>query len=126
MVRRIEHTMFTRKKKILILSVIFCLAVLAMLPFVVTGDYSRVSSPDGHFYAIATFPIWQRYYPMMPGQSGDKQGYLTIYTGDGHSCGRNPVDMVSFIRDLEWSSNRAEIPLVAEWDLSQRRVHRLQ
>ena|SRR3989442_2744055 len=118
--------MFTRKKKILILSVIICLAVLAMLPFVLTGEYSRVRSPDGRFYAIATFPIWERYYPMMPGQSGDKSGYVTIYTADGHSCGRTSVDMVSSIRDLEWRSDRAEIRLVAEWDLTRNRVHRLQ
>lgn len=118
--------MFARKKKILISSAIASLIVLALLPFVLTGQYSRVSSPDGRFYAVATFPIWQRYVPMMAGQSGDKSGYITIYTAEGHSCGRTPVDMVSFIGDLKWSTHRAEIRLVAEWDLSQRRVHRLQ
>ena len=118
--------MFTRKKKILILSAIACLLVLTLLPFVLTGQYSRVSSPDGRFYAVATFPIWQRYVPMMTGQSADKSGYITIYTADGRSCGRTSVEMVSFIQDLEWSTGRAEIRLVAEWDLLQRRVHRLQ
>ncbi len=118
--------MFTRKKKILILSAIVSLIVLTLLPFVLTGQYSCVSSPDTHFYAVATFPIWKRYVPMMPGQSGDKSGYITIYTAEGHSCGRTPVDMVSYIRNLEWSPDRAELRHVAEWDLLQRRVHRLQ
>jgi len=117
--------MLTRKQKLFTL-VMACVAILCLLPFVFTGEYSRVTSPDGRFYAIATFPTWQRYIPMMPGQSGDKSGYVTIFTSDGRSCGRTPVHMVSFIRDLEWSSNRAEIRLVAEWDLTQCRVRRLQ
>jgi hypothetical protein len=107
-------------------SLIACVVALISLPFVLTGEYSRVTSPDGRFYAVATFPIWQSYVPMLPGQGGDKSGSVTVYTSDGRSCGRAPVEMVSFIRDLEWGTNRAEIRLVAEWDLSKRRVQRLQ
>ena len=117
--------MFPRKQKLLAL-IIACIAFLCLLPFIVTGEYSRVTSPDGRSYAVATFPIWQRYVPMMPGQSGDKSGYVTVFTSNGRSCGRTAVHMVSFIRDLEWSSNRAEIRLVAEWDLALCRVRRLQ
>ena len=99
---------------------------VAALPIVLTSEYSRVSSPDGRFCAVATFSLWQRYVSMKPGQVGDKSGCVTVYTADGRSCGRAPVKMVSFIRDLEWSTDRAEIRLVAEWDLSKRRVQRLQ
>jgi hypothetical protein len=125
-VRRIPSSMFTRKKKIVMASSLACFVALASLPFILAGEYSRVVSPDGRFYAVATFPIWQRYVPMMPGQTGDKSGSVTVYTADGRSCGRAPVEMVSSIRDLEWSTDRAEIRLVAEWDLSKLRVHRLQ
>ncbi len=118
--------MFTRRRTIVALSTIACLVAMVLLPFVLTSQYARVTSPDGRFYAVASFPMWQSYVPMMPGQSGDKPGYITIYTADGRSCGRTAVEMVSFIRDLEWGTGRAEIRLVAAWDLSQRRVHRWQ
>jgi hypothetical protein len=77
--------MFTRNKKILIVSAGAALVVMTSLTFALTGEYSRVSSPDGRFYAVATFPIWQRYVPMMPGQAGDKSGCVTVYTADGRS-----------------------------------------
>lgn len=125
-VRRMPSSMSTRKKKIVMASALACFVALASLPFFLTGEYSRVASPNGRFYAVATFPIWQRYVPMMPGQAGDKSGCVTVYTADGRSCGRAPVAMISFIRELEWSTDHAEIRLVAEWDLSKRRVHRLQ
>jgi len=121
----VRRSMFTRNKKIAVGSVLVCLIVL-LSPFVLTGEYVRVSGPDGRFYAVATFPIWQRYVPLMPGQSGDRSGSVTVYTADGRSCGRVPVDMVSFIRDLEWKPGRAEIRLVAAWDLSKRQASRLQ
>ena len=110
------------KKKIVMASFV----ALASLPFILDGEYSRVASPDGRFYAVATYPIWQCCVPMMAGQAGDKSGSVTVYTADGRSCGRAPVEMVSFIRDLEWRTDRAAIRLVAEWDLSKRRVHRLR
>jgi hypothetical protein len=118
--------MTTRKKNILAMSACIFLVALALLPFVLTGQYSRVSSPDGRFYAVATFPSWRQYAAMMPGQAGDKSGYITIYTMDGRSCGRASVEMVSFIRDLEWNADHAKLRLVAEWDLLEHRVHRLQ
>ena len=118
--------MFTRKRMILTLTAISFLIAVVLLPFVLTSQYSRVTSPDGRFYAVATFPIWQSYVPVMPGQSGDKSGRITIYSADGRSCGSTPIEMVSFIRDLEWGEDRAQIRLVAEWDLAHRRVHKLQ
>ena len=113
-------------KKIVMGTALVCFGALVSLPFVLTGEYSRVASPDGRFYAVATFPIWQRYVPVMSGQAGDKSGCVTVYTAEGRSCGRAPVEMVSCIRDLVWSTDHAEIRLVAEWDLSKRRVHRSQ
>ena len=118
--------MSARVKKLVIVSGIACLAALVSLPFVLTTEYLRSSSPDHRFYAVATYPIWQRFVPMMPGQSGDKAGYITVYTADGRSCGRTPVEMVSSIGDLSWSADRAEIRLVAEWDLLRYRVQRIQ
>ena len=125
-VRRMVSSVFTRKKKIVMASALACFVGSASLPFVLTREYSRVTSPDGRFYAVATFPIWQSFVPTMPGGSGDKSGSVTVYTAGGISCGRAPVEMVWFIQDMEWTTNHAEIRLVAEWDLSKRRVHRFQ
>ncbi len=125
-VRRMVSSMFRSKKKIVMASALACLAALASLPFVLTGEYSRVTSPDGRFYALATYPIWQSFVPMAPGSSGDRSGSITVYTAGGSFCGRAPVDMVRFIQDLEWTTNHAEIRLVADWDLSKRRVQRFR
>ena len=121
-----EHTVFTRRKKILTLALTAfgCLAALAVLAFVFTEEVSRVSSPDGRFYAVVTRPIWERYAFTTPGHSSDASGYITIYTADGRSCGGVSVEMISLIQDLKWSADHAEIRLVAEWDLVQHRVKR--
>jgi hypothetical protein len=109
-----------------ILIVVVATAALLLTTLFLPVQYGRVDSPDHRFYAVATFPGWQGYIPAGPGQAGDKSGHVTVYTADGYSCGRAPVDMVSFISDLKWSRDRAEIPVVAEWDLAHRRVHKLR
>ncbi len=102
------------------------LMLCAYLALELKTEYLRVSSPDGRHYASVTVAKWKTWIPMMAGQSGDKSGYVTIFTKEGRSCGRVPLEMVSFIHDLRWASNRAEIPLVAEWDLARHAVHRLR
>jgi hypothetical protein len=116
-----------RKVKTVKLKVAGCVTLilaLASLPFVLTAEYRRVTSPDGRFYAVATYPIWQAYVPMSPGSSGDKSGYIAVYTRDGKSCGRVSVEMVWFIQDIQWGVSTAEVPLVADWDLVRRKVQR--
>jgi len=112
----------TQKQKLGIATAILTLGTLASLPFVITAESRRVTSPDGRFYAVATCPIWQYYVPMSPGSGGDKSGYITVFTREGKSCGRVPVDMVWMIQDIKWSATTAELPLVAEWDLTKETV----
>ena len=113
----------TRKRKLTIAGfIILLLAVIASIPFLVTAEYRRVTSPDGKFYAVATCPIWQYFVPMPPGGAGDKSGYVTVYTRDGKSCGRVPVEMVWYIQDMKWNTTSAELPLIAEWDLIKQTV----
>jgi hypothetical protein len=95
---------------------------LASLPFVLMQQYSRVTSPDKHFFAIATFPLWQTVLPLTPGSAGDKSGFITIFTAEGHSCGQTAVDMVSFIQDLQWTASTGTIPMVGEWNLLRCRL----
>lgn len=87
-----------------------------------TSEYYRIQSPDGRFYAVATYPTWQSFIPMSPGSGGDHSGHVTVYTRDRVSCGRVPVDLVWMIRDIQWSKTNAELPLVAEWNLVNRTV----
>src|SRR5689334_15534445 len=97
----------TQKQKLGIATAILTLGTLASLPFVITAESRRVTSPDGRFYAVATCPIWQYYVPMSPGSGGDKSGYVTVFTREGKSCGRVPVDMVWMIQDIKWSATTA-------------------
>lgn len=118
--------MTTKRKLTIAVSTIVILGAVGSLPFVMTEEYSRVTSPDGRFYAVATCPIWQQYVPMAPGGGGDKSGYVTVYTRQGKSCGRAPVDMVWMIQDVKWSATNAELALVAEWDLATQTMERLR
>jgi hypothetical protein len=86
----------------------------------------RITSPDGRFYAVAECRAWRFHVAMSPGSSGDKPGYVTVFTRDGQSCGSAPLDMAWMIDEMSWSTTNAELRLVAEWDLVQHRVHVLQ
>lgn len=83
----------------------------------------RVSSPDGHYYAVATCRAWRSHVPMSPGSSGDKPGYVTVFTSSGQSCGSAPLDIAWMIDEMNWSTTNAELTAVAEWDLVHHRVH---
>ena len=83
----------------------------------------RVTSPDGRFYAVATCRAWRFQVPMPPGSSGDKPGYVTVFSRDGHSYGSAALNMIREVHDITWSHTNAELPLVAEWDLVHCRIH---
>jgi hypothetical protein len=90
-------------------------------------EHWRTQSPDGAFVAIAhTQPIYSL-IGVMPGQGSDKPGRVTIYRGS-QSCGSAWVPMVSFAYDLRWETDtrprRAEIRLVATWNLDECSVER--
>jgi hypothetical protein len=112
----------TRKHKQTIATAILILGTLASLPFIITAEDRRISSPDGRFYAVAACPIWQYCVPMAPGGGGDKSGYVTVFTREGKSCGRVPIDMVWMIGEMQWNATTAVLPLVAEWDLAKQTV----
>lgn len=81
-------------------------------------EYSRVTSPDGRYTAIAKYRAYQEWLPMNPGSSGDKPGTITVISSSGAACGTQEVDMVSMIHDLEWSAKEANIRLIANWKLA--------
>lgn len=94
-------------------------ALLAWRFATAPSEYYRIQSPDGRHHAVATVSAWRNLLPGMPGQGGDKPGNITVYRGeaDSQSCGRIAVENVSAIYQLDWQPNRAEIRLVASWDL---------
>lgn len=95
--------------------VLLCAVALGSL-FRLT-ECRRVASPDGRFYAVATCWACRTYVPMMPGEGGDKPGYVTVFTRDGHSCGSAPLPLASMIDETNWGSTQAELRLVAKWNL---------
>ena len=56
----------------------------------------------------------------MPGGSGDKSGFATMYSSDGHNLGTLPVSMLSLATDIRWEKYKASIKLIGEWDFSKR------
>jgi hypothetical protein len=60
---------------------------------------------------------------VLPGQGGDKPGWVTIYRADGRSCGTARLDMVSLIYDLVWNLDSkprtARIGPIATWNLDE-------
>lgn len=100
-------------------AILLLAALLAWTFATAPREYFRVQSPDGQYHAVATVSAWRTFFPLMPGQGGDKPGDITVYQGksDTRSCGRVAVDSVSAIYELEWLPDRAEIRLVASWNL---------
>ena len=94
--------------------VLLCLVVLGWLCRLT--ECRRAVSPDGRFYAVVSCRIWRTLVPRMPG-GGDQPGYVTILTRQGQSCGTAPLPLAWMVADIKWSSTRAELRLVADWDL---------
>ena len=111
------------RKFTIIGGIILLLAGTALWPAFRLVECRRVISPDGRFYAAATCRAWRFHVPMTPGSSGDKPGYVTVFTRDGQSCGSARLDMAWMIDEMNWGQTNAELGLVAEWDLVQHRVH---
>lgn len=78
-------------------------------------EYLRIESPDGKYTAIVTYPRYRSLLPMMPGGSGDKEGFIRIEDSGGSNYGKIDVPMVSMSRDLEWTADGARLKLVGEW-----------
>jgi hypothetical protein len=88
----------------------------------------RTRSPDGTFTAIAHTQPFYSFIAVMPGQGSDKPGRVTVYRGS-QACGSAWVPMVWMARDLRWEVDtrprRAEIRLVATWNLDDCIVERI-
>jgi hypothetical protein len=97
------------------------LVIVISLAFIPLVPVRHAESPDGAFEAVATTARISLLIPVMPGQSGDHPGRITIYTKDGRSCGSAPVDMVWMVHDLRWDLARkpreASLVARARWDL---------
>ncbi len=113
----------------MLLTGIGAVAASVVIPlFSPVSEHGRATSPDGEFVAIAhTQPIYS-VIGAMPGQGSDKPGRVTVYRGN-QPCGSAWVPMVALVYDLRWELDtmprRAEIKLVATWDLDDCSVERV-
>ena len=80
-------------------------------------EYARSASPDGKHVAVAKYRAYQSWLSIMPGQSGDKSGWITVSKIDWSRIGEVDVEMVSMIQDIHWTSDTVELRLVASWKL---------
>ena len=82
-------------------------------------EYLRINSPDGKHTAIVTYRRYQSFRPTLPGQSGDKEGFIRIEDKNGINYGRIGVPMVWMSRQLEWTNEGADLKLVCGWDFAK-------
>jgi hypothetical protein len=105
---------------LLAVAAILMAAAVTVLFVPLPGSLGRQSS-DGAFTAVVKTRLVDVLSPVMPGQGGDKPGWVTIYRADGRSCGTARLLMVSFVYDLVWELNHtprtARIGPVASWNL---------
>lgn len=83
-------------------------------------EYLRIDSSEGEYTAIVTYRRYESFRPTLPGQSGDKAGFIRIEGKDGRNYGRISVPMVWMASDLEWTDDGAELKLICEWDFAKR------
>ena len=83
-------------------------------------EYLRIDSPDGRHTAIVTYRRYESLRPTFPGQSGDKAGFIKIEDKSGMNYGRISIPLVWMSRDLQWTHEGADLPLVCKWDFARR------
>lgn len=104
------------KKSVLIAAVlIICIITFSAFRAL---EYDRSLSPDGNYVAVARYHAFRAWIPMMPGSSGDKPGWITLSTKDGRHIASESLDMVSFIEEIYWTDDSAEIRSVGQWQLN--------
>ena len=83
------------------------------------NEYERVTSPDGRYTAVVTYPNWATSMVFTPGHSSDKPGFITIYGTDQTNYGKIPIPMLFFIHDLRWEKNGASLTGIGEWNFKE-------
>jgi hypothetical protein len=111
-----------RRSRFVTLLVAFAVpAALGALLFIPLPSTRTTESPGGEFIAVVKTRLFDSLLPVMPGQSGDKPGSVTMLRKDGRSCGSAALDMVSYIYDLRWELDRtprlARIGPIVTWNL---------
>lgn len=100
---------------------LFVVGAALVLTFAIRKkEYARVSSPDGSFVAIAEYRAYTSWLPMMPGQSGDKPGWVRVVSKRGVLIGEAKVPMVWFVNDIRWSKEEVAIGGAATWTLASK------
>lgn len=102
------------------LIVFVALAIMATSLAFFPVEYERHVSPDGTHVAVVKYHAYQNLIPAFPGGSGDKSGWIVIQDRNGKKLGRASLHMVSMGRDILWSTESADLPLVGTWRFSDR------
>ena len=87
-------------------AVLTAIVVSALWPH----EFTRVSSPDGRHVAVVHYRAYEGWLPIFPGASGDKSGWVTVFTKEGKKRGPSVLDMVSDIQGLRWYPEAVWVP----------------
>lgn len=107
---RVSKTFCFKMKKLIItlISVFVLISILLFRPI----EYEKIDSPDSRYYLIIYYRLFNSIVPIMPGGSGDKPGFATMYSSDGHNLGTLPVSMLSLATEIKWEKYKASIKLI--------------
>lgn len=84
-------------------------------------EYHEFHSPDGKYAVILTHRLYLSLLPIMPSQSGDKPGFVSIYDIQGHFYGKIPIPMLSMgLLDFKWTTEGATIKLIGGWHFKNK------
>jgi hypothetical protein len=83
------------------------------------SEYARYTDPTGNYVAVVSYRTILSFIPMMPGQSGDKPGFVEVFKKGEGSLGRIPVAMLQ-LAQVSWEKPGAVVRLAGEWDFERR------
>jgi hypothetical protein len=116
-----------RRRLFGLLAGVCAVAIAAALLFTLFAEHWRTESPDRAFVAVAQVERLYALISVLPGQHGDRPGYVTLYRGN-RPCGSVWVPLVSLAYGLRWDIDarprRAAI-LTATWNLETCRIERM-
>ncbi len=107
------------KKKIIPIITIVLLIIFFLFRDI---EHKRIDSPNGLYYVVISYRLYNSLMPIMPGGSNDKSGFATMYNSDGHLLGTLPIPMLSMASDIVWENDTASIKLIGEWNFSNKTI----
>ncbi len=107
-------------KKIMFLGCFLFLVMAFVILITWRSVYAEMPDPTGRYKAIISFYSYLSFIPMAPGSSSDKPCFIRIIDNHGNNYGEIPVPMIQLAREIQWTRDGAQVPVIGEWDFLKR------